>query len=272
MKFDLHCHTKEGSVDAKVSIFDFANKLIDLGFDGMLVTDHNSYKGYDAWEANADNIKLNGPFVMLKGLEYDTGDGGHFICILPDKVKTRMLEARGMKVKDLVKVVHRLGGVLGPAHPYDTGYYAYMHTRASRKDPFLIKKFDFIEGFNSCAKPFSNVQSRILAILHKKVMTAGSDSHKIEVVGTAFTEIDYPITCNDDLIKAIKSHARTRITEEIYETMHAHVNIIIEKLGIAGYVVYNKAGAARYHHIRKRHIDGLNQALRKSKSKKSSLK
>ena len=46
MKLDMHCHTKEGSIDAKVPIQEYITKLVKEGFDGMLVTDHNSYDGY----------------------------------------------------------------------------------------------------------------------------------------------------------------------------------------------------------------------------------
>ena len=46
MKFDMHCHTKEGSMDGKVPIDDFIAELIRKGFDGMLVSDHNSYNGF----------------------------------------------------------------------------------------------------------------------------------------------------------------------------------------------------------------------------------
>ena len=34
MKFDMHCHTKEGSMDGKVPIDDFIAELIRKGFDG----------------------------------------------------------------------------------------------------------------------------------------------------------------------------------------------------------------------------------------------
>ena len=46
MNLDMHCHTKEGSLDGKVSIEDYITRLEELGYDGMLVTDHNSYNGY----------------------------------------------------------------------------------------------------------------------------------------------------------------------------------------------------------------------------------
>ena len=37
MKFDLHCHTKEGSIDAKLPIEEYIKILISKGFDGCLV-------------------------------------------------------------------------------------------------------------------------------------------------------------------------------------------------------------------------------------------
>ena len=59
MKLDMHCHTKEGSLDGKVSIEDYITRLEELGYDGMLVTDHNSYNGYREWKKNikGKNIK-----------------------------------------------------------------------------------------------------------------------------------------------------------------------------------------------------------------------
>ena len=35
MKFDMHCHTKEGSMDGKVPIDDFIAELIRKGFNGI---------------------------------------------------------------------------------------------------------------------------------------------------------------------------------------------------------------------------------------------
>ena len=71
MKFDMHCHTKEGSMDGKVMIEEYIKKLKEKGFGGMLVSDHNSYDGYREWR---DSIKGKNhtDFVVLKGVEYDT--------------------------------------------------------------------------------------------------------------------------------------------------------------------------------------------------------
>ena len=36
IKFDMHCHTKEGSLDGKVEIETYITELISKGFGGML--------------------------------------------------------------------------------------------------------------------------------------------------------------------------------------------------------------------------------------------
>ena len=50
MKIDMHCHVKEGSIDSKVGLDEYITKLKEQGFDGMLITDHDTYKGYRHWK------------------------------------------------------------------------------------------------------------------------------------------------------------------------------------------------------------------------------
>lgn len=80
VRFDMHCHTAEGSPDAKVGILEYVELLKQRGFHGMLVTDHDSYSGYKAYVQNRDKVE---DFVVLRGVEYDTFDYGHFIIVLP---------------------------------------------------------------------------------------------------------------------------------------------------------------------------------------------
>lgn len=47
---------------------------------------------------------------MLKGIEYDTRDAGHILVIMPEGVKMRLLEMRGMPLAVLIDLVHRNGG------------------------------------------------------------------------------------------------------------------------------------------------------------------
>ena len=42
MKIDMHCHVKEGSVDSRVSVEEYITILKEKGFQGMVITDHNT--------------------------------------------------------------------------------------------------------------------------------------------------------------------------------------------------------------------------------------
>lgn len=207
MKFDMHCHTSEGSIDSKVSVIEYAHQLKKQGYQGMLVTDHDSYNGYRYAAAHPETIP-NG-FHVIRGIEYDTRDAGHFLVIMPDHVELRLLELRGMSVDQLTTVVHSLGGVLGPAHPYGMNSSSAMYMHRMKQDPEVLRRFDFCEGFNSCDRVSDNERARDLAEKYDLLCVGGSDSHKTDYIGTAYTEFDGPITSCNDMIECIRDHGVT---------------------------------------------------------------
>ena len=70
MKIDMHCHVKEGSIDSRVGIEEYIEILKKKGFQGMVITDHDTYNGYRYWKENIKG-KKHTDFVVLKGIEYD---------------------------------------------------------------------------------------------------------------------------------------------------------------------------------------------------------
>ena len=80
-----------------------------LGFDGFMISDHNSYKGCRAWDAIRKKSKKYKNLTVIRGLEYDTRDAGHILVIMPDEVYLPILRIRGMSCKALIKIVHSLG-------------------------------------------------------------------------------------------------------------------------------------------------------------------
>ena len=52
MKIDMHCHVKEGSIDSKVGLDEYITILKQHGFQGMVITDHDTYNGYRYWKEN----------------------------------------------------------------------------------------------------------------------------------------------------------------------------------------------------------------------------
>jgi len=247
-KFDMHCHTKEGSMDGKVPIVEFAGILKEKGYRGMLVSDHNSYKGYRAWRDSDEKVK---DFVVLKGIEYDTIDAGHVLVIMPRGVKLKILELRGLPVALLIDIVHKNGGVLGPAHPCGERYLSLVNTLKMRKQLHVMDKFDFVEAFNACEDEESNADAAKLAQVYHKPGFGGSDAHREDCIGMAYTEFAEPISSEDDLIAYLKSGQAvqcggTRYNKTTKDKLGKANNILVQ-----GFWFYNRFGSMWRHRRRK---------------------
>lgn len=216
MKIDMHCHVSQGSVDSKVKVEEYIEILRRKGFDGMVITDHNTYNGYRYWKNNIKG-KSYTDFVVLKGIEYDTSDAGHFIVVMPEGVKRTLLETRGMPIHMLVDFVHRNGGVLGPAHPCGEKFMSYTYTKSFYKSPEIIKRFDFIEVHNACEPMISNEGANRLAIQYRKARIGGSDAHNPNCVGMGYTEFIENIKTETELITAIHNQSPTKCDGQIYD-------------------------------------------------------
>lgn len=249
MKIDMHCHVKEGSIDSKVGVEEYITILKSRGFQGMVITDHNTYNGYRYWK---DHIKgkKHTDFVVLKGIEYDTRDAGHILVIMPEGVKVRLLELRGMPASVLIDLVHRNGGVLGPAHPCGEKYLSFANTKRFHKSPELMKRFDFVEAYNCCESVESNAGAMRLARKYHKVKVGGSDSHKRDCVGRACTILPEPVCCETELISMIHNNADFKVGGVSYN------KTVKEKMGKVKTILtysfwfYNKGGELLRRHGR----------------------
>ncbi len=239
MKFDMHCHTKEGSLDGQVAIADYIRILKDKGFDGMVISDHNSYNGYRRWKRNIKGKKYR-DFVVLKGIEYDTIDAGHILVIMPETLKLRILEMRGLPVGLLIDIVHRYGGILGPTHPCGERYLSFINTRKQRNKEAVMERFDFVESFNSCESRESNAGAARLADKYHKPGFGGSDSHREDCIGTAYTEFPVKIECESDLIRCVKYGAGITCGGVYYTgTTKQKIGVFNEVL-VQSFWVYNR--------------------------------
>lgn len=241
MKLDMHCHVKEGSIDSKVSLNEYIEALKKEGFHGMLITDHDTYRGYRHWKQNMKG-KDHEDFVVLKGIEYDTCDAGHIICIMPEGVKMRLLELRGLPVAVLIDFVHRHGGILGPAHPCGEKYLSFANTKKYYKSPEIMKRFDFVEVFNACEPESSNHGALKLAKKYQKMGIGGSDAHKLDCVGKAYTELPEFITCETELISLIRKKVPIEAGGTLYGKTTKDKIGKINKVLVYSFWVYNKSG------------------------------
>lgn len=256
MKFDMHCHTKEGSLDGQVTIEEYIKTLKEHGFDGMLVTDHDSYNGYREWQRNIRGRKYK-DFVVLKGIEYDTLDAGHILVVMPESVHLKILEIRGLPVSILIDIVHHHGGILGPAHPCGEKFLSMFSTGIFKHYRNIAYRFDFMEGFNACETPQSNKDARRLAHQYGKPAFGGSDSHKLDNIGLAYTRFDEDIRSESDLIRYIRNGGRVRFGGDYYH------GTIKERIGwwniflVDGFWFYNRFSALWRQRKRKKALKDL---------------
>ena len=229
MKIDMHCHVREGSIDSKVPIEEFIKKLQSKGIGGMLVTDHDTYNGYRHWKNTIKGRKYK-DFVVLKGIEYDTLDAGHILIIMPQGVKMRLLELRGLPLSLLIDFVHHNGGICGPAHPCGEKYLSFTNTKRWQKSPELIEKYG-------------------------KPGTGGSDAHKLDCVGMGYTEFPVRIETELDLIRQIREKGEIQSGGEYYTKTTKDKIGKFNKLLIFSFWFYNRGGALLKKHTRKKKIN-----------------
>ncbi len=240
MKLDMHCHTKEGSPDCKLELLEHIEILKQKGYHGMMITDHDSYKAYRYYQKLKDKPD---DFVVLKGIEYDTIDAGHMLIVMPTDVKLPILELRGLPVTLLIEIVHRYGGIIGPAHPYGEKFLSIRNTLRGKLSQNIYKKFDFIEGYNACEDTDSNMRAMRLASEHQLPCFGGSDSHKAACVGMGYTILQEYISTETELINYVRAGKSILIGGRHYE------NTTKKKLGrvnsvlVYSFWIYNKACA-----------------------------
>lgn len=254
MKLDMHCHTREGSIDGKVGLEDYIVRLKELGYDGMLITDHNSYNGYRYWKENIKG-RRHQDFVVLKGIEYDTINAGHMLIVMPENVKLKILELRGLPLPLLIFLVHTFGGIIGPAHPYGEKYMSLFHTRYFRKNPemnkTILNSFDFMEVFNACEPAQANMLARKTAAKYGLPGFGGSDSHKLSCVGTAYTRLPKAITTESELIALVKKRVPIQSGGSLYTGTTRDKMGRIHNVMMDAFWVYNRI-AAMYRTRRRR--------------------
>lgn len=242
MRIDMHCHVKEGSVDSKVGVREYISLLIERGVEGMVITDHNTYNGYRYWVNHIKDKEFQ-EFVVLKGIEYDTFDGGHIIVIMPPDVELQILEQRGMQVEQLIELVTANGGVLGPAHPCGEKYMSFFHAGAFKRKPEITEKFHFIETYNACEPESSNNEAMAYAKEYTKIGIGGSDAHRPVCVGWGYVDFPKDIRNENDLIEQVKENVSTICGGKIYDQTTK------DKLGRAkaimaySFLLYNFSGA-----------------------------
>jgi len=169
VKIDLHVHTNySDGVDSVEEIVRHAEKI---GLDGIGIVDHDTFEGlHKAWELETD-------LIIVPGIEVSTCKGH----VLAYGISDGEIEI-GLSPAETVDIIHRLGGIAVPAHPFD-------FIRLGIKNEVYHIDADAIEVINGCSTltKFNKKAIKVAKELELP-MIAGSDGHSTEEIGNAWTD------------------------------------------------------------------------------------
>ncbi len=181
LNIDLHSHSCF-SADGVSSPEDMVAVARRKGLHGFAITDHNTCEAVDYFLEKGmmreDGLPVDG-LLVIPGVEVTTAEG-HLLCI-----GARLPNLKGQPAREVVQCIHEAGGLAIPPHPYD------LFRAGIRQATLDTLEIDAIEVFNSATtlKRY-NRQAFDYATLRGLPMTAASDSHHAETLGTAFTILD----------------------------------------------------------------------------------
>ncbi len=184
MRLDLHNHTRY-SPDSRVRPADLVAAAKRAGLDGLAVTDHNAVGGVREAEEAA-----GAGFLVIPGIEISTASG-HVLAY-----GIREVVPRDLSVAETVARVTALGGVAVAAHPYR--FWSGVGEAALGEAAFPA-----YETANARTLRRGNVRARARARQAQVGETGGSDSHFLDEVARAATEVDEGATSVEDVLQRI---------------------------------------------------------------------
>ncbi|MCL2227913.1 MAG: PHP domain-containing protein [Oscillospiraceae bacterium] len=226
-RYELHCHTSEGSKCSSMSAKDVAEFYHRMGYSGICVTDHFTGNGTAPnrmlWENRIEHFhkiylkaKSAGERLGLSvffGLEYSIAPnikqmskitGNDFLILNCSKEWLKdNKEAFGLRPTELFGRIREAGGFIIHAHPF----LEEPWIESIRLYPRCV---DAVEVQNAHCSNSANSNALAYARMYGLLETAGSDSHSTQEQVLTGLETDAPCLTPAALIAAIKEQ-RTRV-------------------------------------------------------------
>jgi predicted metal-dependent phosphoesterase TrpH len=177
MNVDLHCHSK-ASWDC---VSDFAPLIARCKHKGIryqAITDHNEIWGAQELE----RMTRHDPDITIIVGEEVYSDAGEIIGLYLEECIPA-----GLSALETAKRIKAQGGLVLLPHPFDKFKRSHLKTKAREE---IMPLVDIVEVFNAhVSRQRFNRAAKTWAHLHHKAMSAGSDAHTLEHIGSAYTEV-----------------------------------------------------------------------------------
>jgi predicted metal-dependent phosphoesterase TrpH len=173
IKLDLHIHSRY-SGDSFSEPKDIIKWAKAAGLGGIAVVDHGTIKG---GEKTAKENK-DEDFIVISGAEIKTEKGEVIGYFLNEEISSR-------DFTEVIDEMRQQDAVISVPHPFDT----FRLNRIKNLEE-IVSNLDAVEVFNGrCLMNSSNKKALAYSKKHDLAMTAGSDAHHLDEIGTAGVEI-----------------------------------------------------------------------------------
>ncbi len=222
MKYELHSHTKETSQCADISAQELVKKYKELGYSGIVITNHYSDFTFSLKEMFNKRLRaehyLKGyreakkyeteDFSVLLGVElrFFLNGNDYLIFGVTEELIEKAPFLLPMYLKRTVKLFKKNGCIIIQAHPYRPYIY--------RANPKYLDGVEVVNGKSS--KSENEKALKWAEKKNLKIRTAGSDCHRESSAGISGIITNKLIKTNDDLLKILKS-GEFEIIEKEYE-------------------------------------------------------
>ncbi len=205
MIVDLHIHTNRSSYCSGLSPDDLITTAMDLGLDGVGVTEHSTHRGaqiaYDMAHEHA--------LVVFRGVEVYTPEGDMLVYGISSPVEV------DMDFEKLYDLVRAEGGVIIAAHP-TRGYWGHHRKYKGHTSEEILARLDGVETHNGGCKRGLNDLAAERAGRLGVVSTGGSDAHIKNSVGKCLTVFERDFTTEEELVEEIRAgRCRGAYLEEV---------------------------------------------------------
>ena len=189
-KVDLHVHTSS-SGDNDADLEEVIERAVEVGLDGIAITEHYSYAASEQVERLRDTYR--GVITLFRGVELSAAEG-HCLVFGTD---TDKLCLRYAPAHEVVRAVTAAGGIVIPSHPFRGG--------SGLGELVLgLPGIGALEGFNGANMHAMNARAVAAAERLGLPYTGGSDAHAPAEVGSCYTAFEAPVT-TENLVQRLRA-------------------------------------------------------------------
>lgn len=221
--YELHLHTAETSKCGQASAADMIKALADKGIAGTVVTDHfvNANARVDRkapWHKQIDQILEGYRQAVIAGQTYGVqvflgweyfADWKDYVTFGPDEsFLYQHPELADLDPLSYGRLIHEHDGFIIHAHPYREAWY----TPEEKWGSIVPGVHDAIEVFNGGnGEERFNQSAYHYAVRQQERMTAGSDTHAVETIGSGLMAFSRRLDSVHDLIHALRTDEGQRL-------------------------------------------------------------